>query len=305
MFIEKVSLLYNLKLISDTQIVKMSEDFMLDITYHPISVDEELFELSRDSHKTKSFIKARKKPNNKFKNITLISIILILLISIIYLFMPQLMEIYNKKEELIIKENIEKKVELPNHIEKNNQIESSVLKALELIPYDVVLKELDLEKNSLSMQINLLNKDTFIKVLQPELLKYYKTADIKFKETKTPILEAELKAEGISQQQIVNFKDYKDAYVENEFMPIIRVTEQMKILFPEKANVTFKNSFKSEVVTFNYLVTVVVQKPLEFFSLIDKLNNELYSINITYPISFVKTEAGIEVEFIVQFHQPK
>ncbi len=37
-------------------------------------------------------------------------------------------------------------------------------------------------------------------------------------------------------------------------MPIIRVTEQMKILFPENATVTFKSSFKSEVITFNYLV---------------------------------------------------
>ena len=304
-FIEKVSLLYNLKLIQDTQIAKMSKDLMLDITYHPISVDEELFELSRDSHKTKSFINARKKPNNKFKNLSLIFVILILLISIIYIFMPQITNMYNKKEELRSINNIVKKVELPNHIEKNNQIESSVLQALEIIPYDVVLKELDLEKNSLSMQINLLNKDTYIKVLQPELLKYYKIANIEFKDIKTPILEAELKAEGVNQQQIVSFKDYKDAYIENEFMPIIRVTEQMKILFPEGSNVTFKNSFKSEVVTFNYLVTIVIQKPIEFFSLIDKLNNELYSINITYPISFVKTEAGIEVEFIVQFHQPK
>ncbi|WP_321469836.1 hypothetical protein [Halarcobacter sp.] len=306
MFIEKVSLLYNLKLVSDSQISKMSEDFMLDITYHPISVDEELFELSRDSHKVKSFIKPRKKPNNKFKNFTLISIIFILLVAIGYLFYPQINELINKKDENIVaKKPIEKKVELPNHIEKNNQIESSVLKALEVIPYDVVLKELDLDKNSLSMEINLLNKDTFIKVLQPELLKYYDMANIVFKESKTPVLEAQLKAEGAKQKQIVNFKDYKEAYIENEFMPIIRVTEQMKILFPEGSNVTFKNSFKSQVTTFNYLVTIVIQKPLEFFTLIDKMNNELYSINITYPISFVKTEAGIEVEFIVQFHQPK
>ncbi len=48
-------------------------------------------------------------------------------------------------------------------------------------------------------------------------------------------------------------------------MPIIRVTEQIKILFPENSIVTFKSSFKSEVVTFNYLVNVIVQKPLEFF----------------------------------------
>ena len=61
MFIEKISIIYNLKLISDEQIAKMSDDFMMPITYHPISVDEELFELSKDSHTQKSFIKPRKK----------------------------------------------------------------------------------------------------------------------------------------------------------------------------------------------------------------------------------------------------
>ena len=41
------------------------------------------------------------------------------------------------------------------------------------------------------------------------------------------------------------------------------------------------------------------------FEIVNRLNNELYSVNITYPVSFIKTEAGIEVEFTLQFHQPK
>ena len=88
-------------------------------------------------------------------------------------------------------------------------------------------------------------------------------------------------------------------------MPIIRVTEQIKILFPENAIVTFKSSSTSEVVTFNYVVNVIIKSPIEFFKIIDRLNNELYSVNISYPLTFVKTAAGIEAEFILQFHQPK
>jgi hypothetical protein len=307
LFIEKISLLYNLKLLSETQIEQMSKDFMIDMTYHPISVDEELFELSKDPHKHhKSFIKPRKKANNRLKNAILISIIIVLLAAIAYLFMPKIEKLLKKEDKkTTVVKKVERKVDLPNHIEKNKQIELNILNALGIIPYDVVLKELDLDKNSLSMDINLLNKDTFIKVLQPGLLKSYNKTEIEFIKSKDVILEATLKAEGFKKKQIVNFKDYKDSYIENEFMPIIRVTEQMKILFPENATVTFKSSFKSEVITFNYLVNIVVQKPLEFFDIIDKLNNELYSINITYPISFTKTDAGIEVEFTVQFHQPK
>ena len=304
-FIEKVSLLYNLKLVSEEQIKQLSEEFMIDVTYHPISVDEELFELSKDTHTHKSFIKPRKKPNGSFKTFFISVFMIAIILAVGYLFMP-IEEIFgNKKESPVQEIVVEKPIDLPNHIEKNSIVEMRVLKSLEMIPYDVVLKELILEKNLFKMDINLLNKDTYIKVLQPELLKSYNVTDIEFKETKTPVLEAVIRAEGVKNKKITKFKDYRDTYVENEFMPIIRVTEQMKILFPDNAIVTFKSSFKSEVVTFNYLINVIVQKPLEFFEIINRLNNELYSVNISYPVSFIKTEAGIEVEFVLQFHQPK
>lgn len=304
-FIEKVSLLYNLKLVSEEQIKKMSDDFMIEVTYHPISVDEELFELSKDTHTYKSFIKPRKKSNTGVKNFFLTFFLIASILTIAYLLLP-LDELLNgdfKEENSSVK--VEKPIDLPNHVEKNSLVEMRVLKSLEMIPYDVVLKELTLEKNLFKMDVNLLNKDTYIKVLQPELLKLYNITDIQFKETKDPILEATIRAEGLKDKKVTKFKDYKDAYIENEFMPIIRVTEQIKILFPENSIVTFKSNFKSEVVTFNYLVNVVIQKPLEFFEIINRLNNELYSVNISYPVNFVKTEAGIEVEFILQFHQPK
>jgi hypothetical protein len=121
----------------------------------------------------------------------------------------------------------------------------------------------------------------------------------------TLILEGKVKAETFKNKKITKFKDYQDAYESNEFIPIITVTEQIKMLFPKDAIVTFKSSFNSEVVTFNYFVNLVIQNPLEFFEIINTLNNELYSININYPLSFIKTEAGIEVEFTLQFHQAR
>ncbi len=306
LFVERVSILYNLKLISDEEIHKMAEELMIDVTYHPISVDEELFELSKDTHLQKSFIKPRKKPNNSFKNLITTLIIIITILGVGYLFLPIEEFIKNTKAQEEVKiEVVDKKIELPNHIEKNDIIEEAVLRTFEMIPYDVVINELVFENNQVKIDINLLNKDTFIKVLQPELLKTYNKVNIEFKETKGPILEAIINAQELKSKKVEQVKDYKEAYIENEFMPIIRVTEQMKIIFSNDAIVSFKSSFKSEVVTFNYLVNVIVKTPLEFFEIINRLNNELYSINISYPVSFIKTEAGIEIEFIVQFHQPK
>ena len=39
--------------------------------------------------------------------------------------------------------------------------------------------------------------------------------------------------------------------------------------------------------------------------LIEVINHELYSINISYPINMLRTELGIEIEFNLVFNQPK
>ncbi|XPV69012.1 MAG: hypothetical protein ACNI25_00180 [Halarcobacter sp.] len=304
-FIEKISLLYNVKQIPEDQIQSMSEDFMIDVTYHPISVDEELFELSKDKHSKKSFLKPRVKPKPSIFRWLAPLLAIFAIIAVGYLFIP-IDELFNKKEP-VKQTQVKRVVKLPNHQEKNNIIENRVLKSLELIPYDVVLKELYIESNSLKMSVDMLNKDTFIKVLEPKLLNDYKLTNFEIKEEnkEKAVIDAVIEAEGLKNKKQTTFKEYSDVYEANEFMPIITVTEQIKMLFPKDAIVTFKSNFKSEVITFNYLINVVVKNPIKFFEIIDGLNNELYSVNITYPISFVKTEAGIEIEFILQFHQPK
>lgn len=312
-FIEKISLLYNIKLVSEEQIEQISDELMLETTYHPISVDEELFELSKDKHKNKSFIKPRIKPSDSLKSIFFAIVLVLAIVAIGYQFVP-INNFIGKKEEktseqVIKKEEIKKPilVTLPNHIEANSFVETRVLKLFEFIPYDVVLNELIIDEDSCELSINLLNKDTYIKILQPDLLKIYKNSKINFNESdnNSPILEAVITADNLNEKFVPMNKEYKDIYIQNEFMPIIRVTEQIKILFPENTIVSFKSSSKGKFTTFNYLINVVIEKPLEFFNIINRISNELYSINISYPITFIKTAAGIEVEFILQFHQPK
>ena len=58
---------------------------------------------------------------------------------------------------------VKKAVVLPNHIQNNSIIETRILQALEAIPYDMVLRDFILDQNSITMQLNLLNKDSYIK----------------------------------------------------------------------------------------------------------------------------------------------
>ncbi len=93
---------------------------MLDVFYHPISINEELFELVKDKHQHKSFIVPRKKPSKNSSKIwlTILSIIAIGLIA--YLTIP-INDLLNENRKKIQEQTVEvkKKFKLPNHIEKN------------------------------------------------------------------------------------------------------------------------------------------------------------------------------------------
>ncbi len=64
-FVEKVTILYVLKQLSEEQTKQLSEDLLLKVEYHPINIDEDVFELSKDKHLKKSFVKPRKKKKKR------------------------------------------------------------------------------------------------------------------------------------------------------------------------------------------------------------------------------------------------
>ena len=100
------------------------------------------------------------------------------------------------------------------------------------------------------------------------------------------------------------YKTYDKEYLTDEFMALDRVTEQLKILMPIDSIIKFNTTASNSTITrFVYSVNILVKDPREFFDMIGVLNNELYSIHIAYPISMLKTETGIEIEFVLVFNQ--
>ena len=303
-FIEKISILYTIKHFNNEQVRQMNEELMINIEYNYIHIDEELFKLTQYTNPKKSFIKARKKHNTKLNKIVLNTFIAIIMFLSIYLFISIAKDNIPKvKEESVSTSVITHIVQLPDHIDKNEIISQRILKSLEIIPYNVLLKELSLKVNSLKLVTNLLNENIFVKTMKESFLEFYKTSHIYIDYKDKPILKAVITNENLRIKKISKFKDYKDIYNKNEFISIITVTEQLKMLFPKNTVINFKSSFKSKIITFNYAVNILIKNPMEFFNIINTLNNELYSINISYPLSFVKTPDGIDVEFILQFHQ--
>lgn len=302
-FIDKVTILYTLKQLSDEQIEHLSDDLLLKIDYHPINIDEEIFELTKDKHQKQSFINPRKKKDNNklFNNIFILVFFIAAFLGVYKLYTSM-----NEPVKVAVNTSTKKYVNLPDHMNKNDKVEKKVKAIFEAIPYDVVLKELKIDGDVLQLKGSFLKDDTFIKSLEPELNKLYKTIDIKLEdENKKNILDATVTAKDFVDLENIVYKKYNDKYITDEFLPISRVTEQLKILMPEDSIVKFKGSQNNDVTKFNYLVNIVAKTPNEFFKLIEVLNNELYSVNIAYPVSMIKIGENLEIEFTLVFNQPK
>ena len=105
---------------------------------------------------------------------------------------------------------------------------------------------------------------------------------------------------------ILVYKTYEEKYITDEFLPISRVSEQLKILFPKDTIIKFDSNTKNIISSFFYSISMLVKTPSEFFEVINVLNNELYSINIAYPIIMLRNKDGLlKIDFKLVFNQPK
>lgn len=316
-FVEKVTILYVLKQLSEEQIEQMAEDLLLKVEYHPVNVDEEIFELSKDKHLKKSFTKPRKKKKKRnFTNLYIFFFILLvgflsyqayLKLDFKAIYMSLYGDFFRNGPTSIEKpqnvKSIENVLELPNHIALNDKIEQKLKAVLASIPEEMYIRELKIDKDILELKGNFLREKTFESSLKPALSKLYRES------TYTPVPEKKFNIEGVvlSKRDIEIGKTYKffnKQYLTDEFMPIESVTEQLKILMPVGSIIKLNATTKSNSITrFMYTVNILIKEPKELYTVIENLNNELYSVHISYPLSMVKTTAGIEAEFILVFNQ--
>ena len=312
-FVEKVTILYVLKQLSEEQTKQLAEDLLLKVEYHPINIDEDVFELSKDKHLKKSFVKPRKKKKKRdYTNLYIFLFILLVgFISYQVYLKVDFKALYSDffKQETVIEKaqnvkKIENVLELPNHITLNDKMEQKVKAVLETIPNDMYIKELKIDKDVLELKGHILKESTFSDSLKPNLDKLYR--DVTYTSL-VPDKKVNIESVIFAKKEIElskTYKFYNKQYLTDEFMQLDRVTEQLKILMPVGSIIKLNTTTSSSNVTrFMYTINILIKEPKEFFDVIEILNNELYSIHISYPLSMVKTLAGIEAEFILVFNQ--
>ncbi len=313
-FIDKVTILHMIKQLSEEQINRLHEELLIEVNYHSISLDDYIYELAKQAPKEqKSFIKPRKKEKSKFLFYTLTILSLLITFSAFYFYNYITQKKVTTQNEIKVesqklKQEEEKqnmvpvKYELPNHIQQNNNVKNQFLSIFETIPYSVVLEELELNETTSTLKIFLLENDVYIKDIQPKLSKYYKISNINFENSQ---ISKALKATIQNSEPKLNVTESiaLPNYTSNGFLPKLQIEGIINPILGQNAVAIFKEDKKGEISVFSYTVTLIHKEPKEFFEIIDKLNKELYSINIVYPVKMKKLPQGLETTFTLQFNQ--
>ena len=314
-FIEKVTILYSTKQFSNEDIEKLSSELMLKVEHHPINLDEEVFELSRDKHIEKSFVRPRKKKKKrdyKWLYTLIFGIILVMAIYKFFEFMSSSedddFQAVKTEKTAVVPATTNVILKLPDHVTANDKIVQRIKAVFATIPDDVILKEFRINSNAIELKATLQQANSFSKEFKTALDILYKSTQSKILDSnKTDSVDSLITSKGAIELQNITYKTFDKEYIIDEFMPVERVTEQLKILLPENTIIKYLSTTENgKITTFKYGIGILVKNPKNFFNLISELDSEIYSVNVAYPISMVKTQTGaLEVEFELDFNQSK
>ena len=318
-FLELVNILHTVKQLSDEQLESLHDTVMIKINYNAISIDDYLYQLAQKPNALNySFTgpRSKKNDNSAFVWLLLVLFSVIGVSAVLYYNIPSTDSSQSKKVDAVSQTQVQKSkeikqpketvkkeiIKLPNHNLKNNQIVQQTLMLFNLIPYNGILKELEIEKNSSTFVCNFVTNSTTLESMKEQLKKLYKESKTLLKYENNAILSTI-----ISNSELLNIDKSKTqeylTYQEHEFISISKMTQYLQSIVIKDSKVQFTEKQKTTFMTYNFSIISVVQTPKEFFDFIEILNTKEFPINITYPLEFAKLKDGIEVKYNLQFHQ--
>eukprot|EP01156_Anaeramoeba_ignava_P015384 Anaeramoba_ignava/a613045_25.p1 GENE.a613045_25~~a613045_25.p1 ORF type:complete len:540 (-),score=54.17 a613045_25:659-2278(-) len=313
-FIEEVNILYTINQLSDDQLDSLHETLMAKVNYYYISFEDKLKILSKKLNASNySFITPRdKKETSKallWGSLALVSVIGAA--SVLY-YKTQSTQPETKKEieKPVIKKKDEmqkeiepviQKIELPNHAEINKEIIKELMTLFDIIPYDAVLKELEIKQNSSTIVCSFIADSTSPQDMKEALEKIYTSSSIILSHQNNAILSSIINNEGKLQSK--DPSKVKKEYKPFKYLSIINITEYLGSILPKNSKIKFTDKIEELFTTYNFSVSNIVKEPKEFFDILENINKKEIPLNITYPVEFAKVNEGIMVKYNIQYHQ--
>lgn len=310
-FLEKVKFLYTLKPLLDEQINSLYETIMVDVDYEVINIEQYLSQITQKGDVIEdSFIDPRVKKQNKNKLpwiiFTILSVLIVLGVLYIQLSSSkattqQKIQQQKKKHKVIKKKIVEKKeILFPNHILVNSSLLQDVYMLFDMVPYDAVLKDLEITKTDSTYVCMFVTPSQSFEDMRVKLLNLYKESKILLKHENKSILNIIIKNNSLL---LENKKIVYKKYPHHQFLSIGEATDYINKLLIDQSTIKFLRKENKKYLTYIFTIKSLVQTPKEFFDFIKSLNKQQLSITLDYPITFSKTNEGIEVQYSLLLHQ--
>lgn len=316
-FLEEINFLYTLNPFTGEQMNSLHEALMVEIKYEVLDMQHYLNNfIQKDLLDSVTLVKPRVKSVPKNMNgwifLTLISLIAVLLV--VYFKMGETEQVQieqQKKAETIKQEDVQVKEELtsleksipltlPNHNMLNRSIIERINMHFDLIPYDGILKDLELLEESSTFVTYFAVPTTAVEDMQTKLLNIYKDSKVLLKHQNKALLNVIVENSGL----VVEVKSIPYArYKKEEHLSIAKATEYITKLLPIQSSMKFDNKDQKENLQYRFSVTSIVKLPEEFTALVNRLGEDIYSVYIDYPVVFSKLNEGIEVKYFINFFQ--
>lgn len=302
-FIENVNIFYIIKQLDDTQINSLKETLMMEVNYNQVSIDEFLYDLAKRKTASQfSFIKPRKK---KLKLSTIIWFIIILIsifttIALFYL-APKVEDeqIIQKQEKTV--QNIPIKNEtipLIDHNHSNLQTVQFIKNIFDLIDEQSTLKEIQLQRSESTIVYNFKDELSYEKLLKPKLLRFYKQSENILTSKSKNQYNAIISNTGKIDKQIIKKTKYTAKSIDKTSS-----INLLKSFFNNTTIIKQLNERKTKYLRSTYQINTLIREPNEFYNIIETINKQPYSIQLSYPIEFIKSEKGIELRFNLIINQ--
>lgn len=315
-FLEETNIYYNINQISDEQLDSLNETLMTKVNYYQININDIIFDLLIKEDKQINFIDVREKKDNKSSLIwTALSVISILaVVIVIYLQMTSEIEKQKepvkkkevvkevKKESVKPKEKVVKKeiIKFPDHLQHNSKILENTMMLFDVIPYDAILNEIEIDENSSTFVCNFLTSSTSNEEMKGTLLKIYQESKEILTHSNNAVLSNIITNKGIlKEEEKISFK----AYEEHQFLSIAKVTKSLEKIALKDSVVKYQGKVKDKYTVYKFTLTSLVNEPQAFFDFVNKINQNRAPLYLKYPLEFAKTNEGLSIKYNIEFYQ--
>jgi hypothetical protein len=339
-FLEKVEMLHTLKTLDEEQLESLQETIALEINYEHIIIEEYLDRLSQKNNSEKySFIDPRPKKTNQ--NDIYLWGILVVLSSVIVLGVLNYQSGQNdqiettkkiekakptevkksldkvavqvaKKEPVVAQkveqpqEKVEEKkvvVLQPDHSIENTKSLQTIFMLFDVVPYDAVLKDLEISKDSSTFVCNFVANTTSLEDMQTKLKNIYKESKVLLRHQNGAVLNTIIENNTPLPNDLTSGVSKNIEYEKSEFLTTIKAIQLLEELTPEDSIVKFIAQEQKEYTTYNFTVKSTVKDPQEFFDFVEALSTQKISMNISLPVLFTKVNSGLEIKYNIQLNQ--